>query len=202
MKIRSLKLKKIKYISLVTSALLAVSPVITTSLTTSSVVNAAKTTHAKKHVKKITKKRSKKAAKKSVKKSSKKAVKKTKNSAISKIFPEYNESDSVTKQYYRTAYNNRYGKKGHQYVDVKANTANTVAYDNDGTPSKYHLHNKAGEVYKISLEDFEIDFDPTELPVHLLSADGYTYYNAKDFTIVPHTDGTKKSLANMLATSD
>ena len=186
-------MKKTKYISLVTSVLLAVSPVITTSLTTSSVVNAAKTTHAKKHIKK----HGKKVAKKSTKKSTKKTAKKSKKSAFSKIFSDYNEIDSVSKQYYRTAYNNRYTQNGKQYVDVKANRANIPEYSEDGSKLDRSLTNKAGDVFKIKLSDFEIEQDDPDSNFWALSADSYTYYNAKDFTIVPHAGGTFKSLTSV-----
>lgn len=185
-------MKRTKYISLITSVLLAVSPVITISLTTSSVVNAAKTTHAKKHVKK----HNKKVAKKSTKKSTKKTAKKSNKSAISKIFSDYNETDSVSKQYYRAAYNNRYSQNGKQYVDVKANKDNVPEYSEDGSKLKYHLTNIAGDVFKIKLSDFEIEQDDPDSNFWALSADSCTYYNAKDFTIVPHAGGNVKSLTS------
>lgn len=185
-------MKRTKSISLIAAALLAVSPVVASGITGETTVNAAKISrHAKKHVKKNVKKHVKKHAKKTTKKRSKKAKKRNSDAGV----------DKKAQVYYRQVKANRYKQGKHWYVDIKANVANVPTLDEDSDVTKYHIHNPAGEVFKVRTSRFVAYTDDDTGTVRLELGQGY-YFDLKNFTIVPKANGTKRSIANLIPTSD
>lgn len=193
-----MKMKRTKSISLIAAALLAVSPVVASGITGETTVNAAKISrHAKKHVKKNVKKHVKKHAKKTTKKRSKK-VKKAKKPVLNDT---YNKADKKAQVYYRQVKANRYKQNGHWYVDLKAKVANIPTLNDDYEPTKYNIHNQAGQVYKLRTSDFYAYTDTDTNTVCLDIGEG-SMYDLKNFTIIPKANGAKKNLASVMPISD
>lgn len=187
-----IEMRKTKSISLIAAALLAISPVVASGITGETTVNAAKVSrHAKRHTKKNVKKHVKKRTRKTTKKRSKKTKKR--NSDI--------EVDKNAKIYYRQVKANRYKEGKHWYVDIKANVANVPTLDEARDVTKYHIHNPAGEVFKVRTSRFLVYTDDDNGTVYL-DLGPEDYFDLKNFTIVPKADGAKKNLADLMATSD
>ena len=194
-------MKRTKSISLIAAALLAVSPVVASGITGKTTVNAAKISrHTKKHVKKNVKKHVKKHAKETTKKRSKKD-KKAKKLKKPVLNDTYNKADKKAQVYYRQVKANRYKQNGHWYVDLKAKVANIPTLNDDYEPTKYNIHNQAGQVYKLRTSDFYAYTD-TDTNTVCLDIDEGSMYDLKHFTIIPKANGAKKNLASVMPTSD